>query len=220
MVDKIIAGTTTDEDVLMAQSYDFDSRKKLVDRLSGALEAECADVVHLEHAMEDIANALKQARPVFAAGLPVEQALGFITKMVRESLEDLEESGAEDSDEYEKQELVLEKLDGFIAACNAAGTMQGDEAQETVHLEYRGEIGNLEARKAKVESGIANSLAFMQRAFSDSGEADAFVKALDRSLPVVRFIGLFGSPSYFAFKNVAAPGEVARRSPSDEAEGD
>ncbi len=221
MIDKIITGTTTDEDVAAAQAYGPDERKKLSERLLGTLGSSCGEVVLLDDVMEDVAHALRQARPVFAAGLPVDQALGFIAKMIGQSLEELEEAGAADSDEYEKQELVLEKLNGFIEACNTSGNTQGEQAQETAHFEYRGEVGKLEALKNQAEAGIANSLSFLQRAYGEGGETEAFVKGIDHTLSIARFIGKFGSPSLFAYKHVAAPGESYREAVSpDDSEGD
>lgn len=208
MIKRILAGTATADDVEEARAYSFDDRKKLMERLLGSLGESFDEALRLDAAVEDVANALRQARPVFAAGLPVDQALGFIVKLIDESMENLVEAGEGDSDEYEKQELVKETLEGFIEACNEAGTTQGEEAQETAHLEYRGEVGKLEALKTKTESEIANSLAFLKDAYGEGKELSAFLKAIDRDMVAARYIGAFGSPSFFANKHVAAPGET------------
>lgn len=208
MIQRILAGTTTDADIAEAQAYGFEDRKKLLERLLGTLDGKFEEALIFEGAMEDVANALKQARPVFAAGLPVDQSFGFITKMIQQSLDELEEAGGADTEEYEKQELVLEKINGFIDACNETGNTQGEEAYETAHYEFRGELGKLEALKTEAEAGIANSISFLQTAYGGGNEAEAFVKGLDRHHFAARFIGTFGSPSFFAFKHVGAPGEV------------
>ena len=219
MIERILAGTTTDADIASARESAFDERKKIIERLLGTLDAQFEEAVLLENALEDISTALKQARPVFAAGLSVDQALGFITKMISQSLDDLGEAGEADSLEYEKQELVLEKLNGFIGACNQAGKTQGEDAMETVRFEYRGEMGRLDALKNEAESGIGNSLAFLNAAYGDGPEIEAFLKGLDHRNAAMRFISKFGSPSFFAFKHVAAPGHVYGEASGD-TEGD
>lgn len=207
MIERILAGTATAEDIELAKSYGFEDRKKLMERLLGNISEKAADAVLLDNAMEDVANSLRKARPVFAAGLSADQALGFIIKLVKESLEELEESGEADSDEYEKQEIVLEKLEGILQACYDTGKTQGEEAQDAAHLEYRGECGQLEAARNECESSIANSIEFMRLAYGEGNELAAFGKGIDHDLPCMRFIGKFGSPSFFAFKRIAKPGE-------------
>lgn len=219
MIDRIITGAATDEDVAEAQALDYNGRRKLLERLLASLNDQFEETMLLEDALEDVSNALRQARPVFAAGLPIDQALGFITKMIQQSLDELGEAGAEDSEEYEKQELVLETLNKLMSNCEEAGKTQGEEAFEAIHLEYRGEVGKLDSKKSKVESSIGNSIAFLQRAYSDDSECDAFVKALDRDHMAARFIGKFGSKSLFAYKHIAAPGETYT-APANDTEGD
>ena len=216
MIQRILAGTTTDADVVEAQGYGFDERKRLMERLLITLADKMEETLRYEEVMKDVANGLKQSRPVFAAGLPVDQALGFITKLVQESLEELENEGAADSDEYEKQELVLEKLSSFIAACESAGTTQGEEAQETALAAFRSEIAKLDEMKAGSEAGIANSLAFLKGAYGESAETEAFVKGLDRNATAMKFVAKFGSPSFFAFKHVGAPGEIGNHAGASE----
>lgn len=219
MIENILAGTTTDADIDSARAYAFDERKKLIERLLGTLDGKFEEAVLLENALEDISAALRQARPVFSAGLSVDQALGFITKMVAQSLDELGEAGEADSLEFEKQELVLETLNGFIDACNQAGNTEGEDAMETVHLEYRGEMGRLDALKNEAESGISNSLAFLSAAYGDGPETETFLKGLDHRNAAMRFISKFGSPSFFAYKHVAAPGHVYGETSGD-TEGD
>lgn len=208
MIQRILAGSATDADIAEAQTYAFDERKKLIDQLLGALGDKLEEALLFNGVMEDVANALSKARPVFAADLTVDQALGFITKMIQDSIDELEEAGAAGTEEYEKQEQVLEKLNGFIEACNETGNTKGEEALETVHLEYRGELGKLESVRSQAEAGIGNALNFLQRAYGEGNEAEAFAKGLERHNAGARFIGTFGSPSFFAFKHVGAPGEV------------
>ena len=207
MIDRILAGAVTAEDIEAARAYSPDDRKKLLEQIIGKLGEKAAETVLLDDAMEDVANGLRQARPVFAAGLSADQALGFIIKLVQESLGQLEESGEADSDEYEKQEIVLDKLNKILAACNETGNTQGEEAQETAHLEYRGECGQLESLRNECEAGIANSIEFIRETYGKGNELTALGKGIDHSRPCVRFIGKFGSPSFFAFKRIAKPGE-------------
>ena len=207
MINRILAGTATEEDIEAARAYSFEDRKKLLERLVGKLGEKAAETVLLDNAMQDVANGLKQARPVFAAGLSADQSLGFIIKLVQESLDQLEESGEADSDEYEKQQIVLEKLEGILKACNETGNTQGEAAQETAHLEYRGELGQLEALRNECEAGIGNSIEFIRTAYGKGNELDALGKGIDHSLPCAQFIGKFGSPSFFAYKRIAKPGE-------------
>lgn len=219
MIDRILEGTTTDDDLETARSYSYDDRKKLTDRLIGSLSSTFEETLLLEQAVEDVALGLKQARPVFAAGLSVDQALGFIVKMVDVSMSELADAGEQDSEEYEKQELVKDMLEGFIDSCNEAGTTEGEEAYETVHFEYRGEVGKLEALKTKSEAGIANSLKFVKECYGEGNELAAYIKGFDTNMFAARFIGTFGSPSFFAYKHVAAPGETFATG-SAESEGD
>ena len=219
MINRILTGAATAEDIEAARAYSFDNRKKLMERLIGTLGSKFEETLLQDQAVEDIANALSQARPVFAAGLPVDQALGFIVKMIGVSMDELAEAGEEDSEEYEKQELVKGMLEGFTEACNKAGTTQGEDAYETVRFEYRGEIGKLETMKKEAEAGIANSLNFMKEAYGEGSELDAFLKGLDHNMDAARFIGTFGSPSFFAYKHVAAPGETYKTA-GDDAEED
>ncbi|MBQ9043174.1 MAG: hypothetical protein IJ111_10235 [Eggerthellaceae bacterium] len=221
MIQRILAGTATDTDIAQAQAYAFDERKKFMEQLLSALGDKCEDALRFNGVMEDVANALSKARPVFAADLPVDQALGFITKLIQDSIDELEEAGAAETEEYEKQEQVLEKLNGFIEACNETGNTKGEEAFETVHLEYRGELGKLEVIRSEAEAGIGNALDFLQRAYGEGNEAGAFAKGIDRHNAAARFIGTFGSPSFFAFKHVGAPGEINDdREAADDAEED
>ena len=218
MIDRIIAGTATEEDIAQAQAYDFDERRKLIDKLLGSLEVKFDEALRLEGVLEDVSNALAKARPVFAAGLSVDQALGFITKMIQDSLDELAESGAQDSDDYERQEQVLETLQGFVGACEAMGGTQGEDAQDVVHLEYRGEVGRLESLKNDGEAGIANTVEFLRKAYGEGSEYESFGKSFDKRRTCVRFVGTFGSPSYFAYKHIAKPGESSRK--ANEKEGD
>lgn len=215
MINRILAGTATADDIEAARAYQFDDRKKLMERLIGTLEGSFEDTLVLNGAIDDIANALAQARPVFAAGLSADQALGFIVKMIGTSMDDLAEAGEADSEEYEKQELVKETLEGFIGTCEDAGTTQGEAAFETVHLEYRGECAKLETQKKDAEAKLANSLTFMKETYGESNELDAFLKGIDHNMAAARFIGLFGSPSFFACKHVAAPGESYKAAETD-----
>ena len=219
MVDRILAGKIGDEDIAAARAYSYGERKKLVERLLGALVDKLGETVMLNDVLEDVGNALKQARPVFAAGMPVDQALGFIVKLVQDSLDDLEEAGAADTDEYEKQETVLEMLNGFIDACNTSGNTQGEQALEAARFEYRGEVGKLEALRNECELCIGNSIAFLQQAYGEGSELDAFVKGLDHNMTAARYIGIFGSPSFFMCKHVAKPGETYHAD-TDDAEED
>ena len=213
MINRILAGKATADDIEAARAYQFDDRKKLMERLIGTLEGSFEDALVFNGAIDDIANA--QARPVFAAGLSADQALGFIVKMIGTSMDDLAEAGEADSEEYEKQELVKDTLEGFIETCEDAGTTRGEEAFETVHLEYRGECAKLETQKKDAEAKLANSLAFIKEAYGEGNELDAFLKGIDHNMAAARFIGLFGSPSFFACKHVAAPGESYKAAETD-----
>lgn len=219
MINRILAGTATTEDIEAVRAYPLDERKKLMERLMGALCGMFEEALLGDGAVEDVAKALAQARPVFAAGLSVDQALGFISKMIDESMSELAEAGEAESDEYDKQELVKNMLEGFMQACTDAETTQGEEAYETVHLEYRGEIGKLEALKASAEAGISNSLAFLKEAYGEDSELSSFLKDFNQNLYAARFIGTFGSPSFFAYKHVAAPGQ-SYETPEEDTESD
>ena len=218
MISKILTDTITDEDIAEAQAYNANERARLLERLTGTLEEQLADAVLLEDVMEDVANALQKARPVFAAGLSVDQALGFIVKLVEDSVEELAQAGAQDSAEFEKQELVLEKLNGIVDACKEVGMTEGEEAQEAAHLEYRGEVGVLDAKKNACELGIASSIDFVNAAFGEA-ETASFVKNLEHDNTTARYLSKFGSPSFFKFKHVVAPGQTYD-SHSQDKEGD
>ena len=222
MIDDILSGEHTQQDIEAARALDSADRKKLIERLLGTLEESFGEALLREAAIDDIQNALAQARPVFAAGLDIDSALGFTTGLIKNSLEDLEQAGAAESDEYDRQQFVLDRLSEFIVSCKETGHTQGEDAQEAVHLEYRGEVAKLEALGKKCEAGIANSLAFLREAYGEGSELEMFGRSLDHNTTCMRYIGKFGSPSFFEFKRITAPGQSmhAPAGKGDDSEGD
>lgn len=208
MIERIIAGEFTDADIAEAKAFNFDQRRKLLERMLDMLADKLEEADEKDDVVGDLGNALKQVRPVLAAGLGIDQSVGMVAKLCQDSIDSLEGAGAADSAEYDKERAVLKALEGFIKACEKVGTTSGDEAFNTIHFEYRGHTKELEQLQRAGEVAIANSLGFLGAAFGRGDETEAFAKGIDRNPAAARFIGKFGSTSFFMYKKLGTPGHA------------
>lgn len=196
-IDRILAGDTEQDVRDRAQAAPFDERLALISLLLDALASRLGEVVERESVLMDVRDVLRKAKPRLLEGGTVADTVGAEVSSRDQALARGIEAGTVSADRIRRDRLAIALLKKFSAECEIARTLDGEEAFDTIGVEYRGQVDLL---GPMIEEGgriLDNAFDFVDGVFGDEREMLVFVTELTARRTTSRFINRFGNERYY-----------------------
>ena len=197
----ILSGEVAPEILERAQAARLDERFALVRLILDGLNSRLAETVEQERVVALTRDVLRGCKEELVGGASIHATIGkSADQMAADAQRKVQLEIATDA-AVRPERLCATKLREYALSCEQARAVEGQAAFDVISERYAHDVDELQAQVSASSAQIDSAFAFMDEAFGDGREMNAFVAEMTARPSTARFISVFGNESYYAHNN-------------------
>ena len=196
-VGAILAGGAAGDIVERARGAKLDERLALVRLLADGLDSRISALMEEELEWPLVRDALRTARSELLAGADAESVIGALAGNLLEDARQRVESDRADDAGARPSRLAASILRGYATACEQE-RKTGEAAFSLASELYGADIASFKEQAGALSAQMDNAFAFLDAAFGDGVELNAFLAEISARPALAQFVAKFGNDSYFS----------------------
>ncbi|MBQ9004644.1 MAG: AAA family ATPase, partial [Eggerthellaceae bacterium] len=197
-VKEILSGDASGEIVDRAKAARLDERLAVVRLLLDGLDSTLSATMERKRVIAYVRDELRGAKEQLLAGASVHDTLEKRADEWGDDIDRRIESEAADASSVREERRAVSELREHVLACEQERVIAGEDAFKLVSSRYARDVDGLKQLVEASGRTIDNAFAFLDEAFGDGREMNAFVAELTGRPSTAAYLAKFGSDSYYA----------------------
>lgn len=197
-IPNILAGDAAPELTQRARNARFDERLAVINLMLEALDGTCQDALEAEQRTAALRDSLREVKPQILSGAAMRPALEAAAESLANDAKARVSAHTATDFQVRPLRLAVQRLGEYALACELNETAPGQETLDFITHLYESDVSELKEKVQRQSAAIDNAFAFLEEAFGDGREIAVFVAELTGHGSTSKFIGTFGSDSYYA----------------------